>query len=343
MTLRADQVSPRVLVTGGAGYIGSHAVLALGDAGYRVTVLDDLSTGFRSAIPDGVDFVEADVGDEAVLADILRPGSFDVVMHFAAALIVPESVADPLKYYGNNSCKTGTLLAAVLKAGIDKFIFSSTAAVYGIPQALPASESVPPNPINPYGSSKLIIEWMLKDVATAHGLRYTALRYFNVAGADPLGRAGQSTAEATHLIKVVVEHIAGRREAIEIFGTDFDTPDGTGIRDYIHVSDLADLHVLALQRLIAGGDSIVANCGYGHGFSVRQVIEMAELVGGKRLNVRCLPRRVGDPAALVADASLAKRELQWRPRFDDLETIIRHALAWETRSGSQQASDAARI
>ena len=340
MTLRADQKSARVLVTGGAGYIGSHAVLALSDAGYPVTVLDDLSTGFRSAIPDGVDFVEADVGDEAVLADILRPGSFDAVMHFAGALVVPESVAEPLKYYGNNSCKTRTLLAGMLRAGIDKFVFSSTAAVYGMPRSLPASESVPPNPINPYGSSKLIIEWMLRDVASAHGLRYAALRYFNVAGADPRGRTGQSTAAATHLIKVVVEHIAGRREAIEIFGTDFDTPDGTGIRDYIHVSDLADLHVLALQRLIAGGDSIVANCGYGRGFSVRQVIDTAERVGGKRLKVLCSPRRAGDPAALVADASLAKAELQWRPRFNDLETILRDALAWETRSDSQQASDA---
>ena len=334
MNREADRGSRHVLVTGGAGYIGSHAVLALGDAGYTVTVLDNLSTGFRSAIPDGVDFVEGDVGDEALLADVLRQGSFDAVIHFAAALVVPESVAEPLKYYGNNSCNTRTLLAAVVGAGIDKFVFSSTAAVYGIPEQNPASEAVPPSPINPYGSSKLVIEWMLRDVAAAHGLRYAALRYFNVAGADPDGRAGQSTAAATHLIKVVVEHIAGRRDAVEIFGTDFDTPDGTGIRDYIHVSDLADLHVLALQRLIAGGDSMVANCGYGQGFSVKQVIEMAERVGGKRLNVRNSPRRAGDPAALVADASFARAELGWTPRFNDLETILRHALAWETRNDS---------
>jgi UDP-glucose 4-epimerase len=330
MTGASDQLPASILVTGGAGYIGSHAVLALLEAGYRVTVLDDLSTGFRKAIPDTVAFIEGDFGDTVLLGEILRRGLFDAVMHFAGSLTVPESVANPLKYYQNNSCKTRNLLAAMIPSGINKFIFSSTAAVYGMPASIPVSERTPPNPINPYGSSKLIIEWMLRDVAAAHGLRYAALRYFNVAGADPRGRTGQSTAAATHLIKVVIEQLAGTRDEIEIFGTDFDTPDGTGVRDYIHVSDLADLHVLALKRLLGGGDSIVANCGYGHGFSVRQVIEMAERVGHRRLKVRSSPRREGDPAALTADADLARTELGWRPRYDDLETMLRHALAWET-------------
>lgn len=321
----------RVLVTGGAGYIGSHAVLALADAGYEVAVLDNLSTGDRAVIPASVRFIEGDIGNEDLLAQLFAGERFDAVMHFAGLLIVSESVRDPLTYYGDNIGKTRILLDQALKAGIDKFVFSSTAAVYGTPQSIPIPETAPTAPINPYGSSKLVIEWMLRDGAVAHGLRYAALRYFNVAGADPQMRAGQSNDYGTHLVKVTAEHLAGTRPQLEIFGTDYPTPDGTCVRDYIHVSDLADLHVLALERLIEGGESQAINCGYGHGFSVREVLDIAARVRGGPLNLRESARRPGDPPELIADTQALRSTFDWTPRFDDLETIIRHAVDWEHR------------
>ena len=327
----------RVLVLGGAGYIGSHAVLALDAAGYRVSVLDNLSTGFRSAVPPHLDFHEGDIGDTAFLAGVLKTGRFDAIMHFAASLIVPESVSNPLKYYHNNTAKSVGVIAAAVEAAVPHIVFSSTAAVYGVPDHVPIAEDAATRPINPYGSSKLMIERILADAAAAHPLHYAVLRYFNVAGADPAGRAGQSTAGATHLIKVVAEHLMGERAAVDVFGSDFETPDGTGVRDYIHVSDLADLHVSALDHLIKGGESIIANCGYGHGFSVREVIDAAERVSGARVKVRQAPRRAGDPAELIADSTLAQKLFGWSPRFDDLETIIRHALQWEERCAAKRA------
>ena len=326
-----DRLNERghILVTGGAGYIGAHAVLALIDAGYDVSVLDNLSTGIRAAVPPSVDFHQGDVGDPALLASLFGSERFDAIVHFAGSLIVSESVRDPLAYYGNNCCNTRVLLAEALKAGIDKFVFSSSAAVYGTPESIPIPESAPTVPINPYGASKLMIEWMLRDAAAAHGLRYAALRYFNVAGADPAMRAGQSNDYGTHLVKVAAEHLAGTRPLLEIFGTDYDTPDGTCVRDYIHVSDLADLHVLALQRLMDGGDSLVLNCGYGHGFSVREVLDVAARVGGRPLDIREAARRPGDPPELVADTRRLHATFDWSPRFDDLDTIVGHALEWE--------------
>jgi UDP-glucose 4-epimerase len=337
MNVHRSIIPRRILVLGGAGYIGSHAVLALDAAGYRVSVIDNLSTGFRSAVPPQVDFFEGDIGDQAFLAGVLKTGRFDAIMHFAASLIVPESVSDPLKYYHNNTAKSVAVIAAAVAAGVPHIVFSSTAAVYGVPDQVPIAENAATRPINPYGASKLMIERILADTAVAHPLRYAVLRYFNVAGADPAGRAGQSTAGATHLIKVVAEHLMGERAAVDVFGDDFDTPDGTGVRDYIHVSDLADLHVRALDHLIGGGDSLVANCGYGHGFSVREVIDAAERVSGMRVKVRQAPRRAGDPAELIADSSLAKQVFRWSPRFDDLETIIRHALQWEEKCAAKRA------
>ncbi|HXH00069.1 MAG TPA: UDP-glucose 4-epimerase GalE [Sphingomicrobium sp.] len=327
-----------VLVLGGAGYIGSHAVLALKGAGYRVSVVDDLSTGFRSAVPAHVRFHQGDIGDLAFIEEVFGSEKIDAIMHFAGSLIVPESVTHPLKYYHNNSCKTHGLIGASLTAGIEHFVFSSTAAVYGTPDTVPISESAPTRPINPYGSSKLIIEWMLRDVAAVHPLRFAALRYFNVAGADSSGRAGQSTAGATHLIKVAAEHVVGRRPSVQIFGSDFATPDGTGVRDYIHVSDLADVHVRALDYLMDGGESLIANCGYGHGFSVKEVLRVTERVAGQPLIAEMVDRRAGDPAMLVADPALIKSRLGWQARYDDLETIVRHALEWE-RSLSGGASE----
>lgn len=327
----------RVLVLGGAGYIGSHTVLALRQASCDVVVLDNLSTGFRSAVPEGVRFHEGDIGDRAFLKSILEGGQFDAIVHFAASLIVPESVENPLKYYHNNTCNSVGVIEEAVDAGVRYVVFSSTAAVYGITDQIPIAESAPTRPINPYGASKAMIERILADTAAASDLRFAALRYFNVAGADPEGRAGQSTPGATHLIKVVAEHLVGRRPEVAVFGADFDTRDGTGVRDYIHVSDLADLHVLALAHLLSGGDNLIANCGYGRGFSVREVILAAERVSGRPVRVVESARRAGDPAELVADACLIQAQFGWRPRFDHLETIIDHALRWEENGAKPHA------
>jgi UDP-glucose 4-epimerase len=319
-----------ILVTGGAGYIGSHVALELRERGERVVVLDDLSRGFRQAVLD-TPLVTAKVGDRATVLETLRSHGVDTVMHFAAYTIVPESVREPLKYYGNNTCSTRTLLDCCVDAGVRHFVFSSTAAVYGIPPGGIAAESTPPAPINPYGTSKLMSEWLLRDVAAASGLRYVALRYFNVAGSDPKGRIGQATPNATLLVKVACEAAVGKRAEVAIFGTDYATADGTGVRDYIHVTDLAAAHLDALTWLRGGGASATLNVGYGHGYSVREVLASVERVAGKRLAVREQPRRAGDPPMLVAQADRVRAELGWRPRFDDLETIVRSSLAWEER------------
>jgi UDP-glucose 4-epimerase len=319
-----------VLVTGGAGYIGSHAVLALRDAGWPVAVIDNLVTGFRFAVPEGVPFYEGDVGDGELLAHIFAEQGTRAIMHFAGSVVIPESVVDPLKYYDNNTARTRTLLAAAVTAGVPHFIFSSTAATYGIPDASPVTEAAPQRPINPYGWSKLMSERMLADVAAAHPLNYGALRYFNVAGADPAGRSGQSTQGATHLIKVAVEAALGKRGHVSVFGTNYDTPDGTGVRDYIHVSDLAAAHVLALEALVAEPQrSLTMNCGYGHGFSVLEVLDAVDRVTNMTIERRMEPRRPGDPDTLISDNAKIKATLPWQPRFDDLETIVGHALAWE--------------
>ncbi len=319
-----------ILVTGGAGYIGSHVVKQLGRAGYPVVTLDNLSKGFREAVLYG-DLVEGDTGDRALVASLLRERGIESVLHFAAHTVVPESVEDPLKYYGNNTCCTRNLLACCAEAGVKHFVFSSTAAVYGVPEegAGAITEQTPTAPINPYGSSKLMSEWMLRDLAATGGLRHVTLRYFNVAGCDPEGEIGQSTPEATLLIKVCAEVATGKRPALKIFGTDYPTPDGTGVRDYIHVVDLADAHLKALDYLEEGGESITLNCGYGHGYSVREVVASVERVLGRSIPVEEVGRRPGDPPALVADSSLLKRTFGWQPQYDDLDTIVRTALEWE--------------
>lgn len=319
-----------VLVTGGAGYIGSHAVLALADAGYRVAVIDDLSTGFRWAVPGGVVFYQGDVADAALVARIVAEQGIAAIMHFAGSIVVPESVTDPLKYYGNNTAASRSLIAAAVANGVRHFLFSSTAAVYGMPDVVPIPEDLAKAPINPYGTSKLMTELMLADVARAHPLNYGALRYFNVAGADPAGRSGQSTAVATHLIKVAGEAALGKRPSVAVFGTDYATPDGTGVRDYIHVSDLAAAHVATLARLIAAPtESLTMNAGYARGFSVLEVLDAVDRVAGVTLVRDLAPRRAGDPPLLVADNRRILATLDWRPRFDDLDTIVAHALAWE--------------
>ncbi len=319
-----------ILVTGGAGYIGSHVVLQLRARGERVVVLDDLSRGFRQAVLD-TPLVVGKVGERETVLKVLREHQVDTVMHFAAYTIVPESVSEPLKYYGNNTCSTRSLLESCLEAGVKHFVFSSTAAVYGIPEAGVAAEDTPTAPINPYGTSKLMSEWMLRDVSAASPLKHVALRYFNVAGSDTQGRVGQATPKATLLIKVACEHAVGKRPEVAIYGTNYTTPDGTGVRDYIHVEDLASAHLDALDYLREGGGSTVLNVGYGHGYSVREVLQSVERVSGKRLTVREEPRRAGDPPALVARAERIRRELGWAPRLDDLDTIVRTALAWEQR------------
>jgi len=319
-----------VMVTGGAGYIGSHAVLALLDAGYRVVVVDNLVTGFAWAVDDRATLIEADVTDEARVRAAIRDHRVGAIMHFAGSIIVPESVTDPLKYYRNNTAATRALIESAVAEGVAHFIFSSTAATYGTPAKVPVQEGDPTIPINPYGMSKLMSEAMLRDVAAAHPMNFAALRYFNVAGADPAGRSGQSTIGATHLIKIAVEAATGKRDAVAVYGTDFDTPDGTGVRDYIHVSDLAAAHVAALELLVADpATSHILNAGYGRGFSVNEVLDAVDRVTNMTIERRYEGRRAGDPAALIADNSAILAALPWRPARDDLETIVADALAWE--------------
>ncbi|KAA0678288.1 UDP-glucose 4-epimerase GalE [Roseomonas genomospecies 6] len=332
-------VSPRVLVTGGAGYIGSHVLHALTDAGIPAVTIDDLSTGRREAIPAAVPLVEGDIGSAELLDRVMRDHRVDAVMHFAGSIVVPESVVKPLDYYRNNTANSLTLLGACLRAGIDKVVFSSTAAVYGAPESVPIREEAPTVPINPYGASKLMTEQMLRDAGAAHGLRSVILRYFNVAGADPAGRTGQATPVATHLIKVACQALLGRRPPLAIFGTDYDTPDGTCIRDYIHVSDLADAHVLALLHLRRGGGSLLLNCGYGRGASVREVVRTLEEVSGEQVPATFADRRPGDPPQLVAGADRIREQLGWVPKHDRLDVIVRSALSWE-RSLEQSVGQA---
>jgi UDP-glucose 4-epimerase len=318
-----------VLVTGGAGFIGSHMVWELLDAGEDVVVLDRLSTGFDWAVAPEAKLVVGDVADRDLVGSIIRDHGVDAIIHFAGSIVVPESVADPLGYYENNTCKTRTLIETAVKAGVANFIFSSTAAVYGGAGMEPVREDARLAPESPYGLSKLMSEWMLRDAAAAHGLRYTALRYFNVAGADPKGRTGQSTPGATHLIKVACETALGKRPFMQVFGTDYPTPDGTCMRDYIHVSDLVAAHRLALQRLRAGHGSLVANCGYSHGYSVLEVIDAVRRAFGHDFDVRMAERRPGDAAAVVANSDRARAELGWVPARDDLDLIVKDALNWE--------------
>lgn len=319
-----------VLVTGGAGYIGSHMVWELLDAGEQVVVLDRLSTGFDWAVAPEAKLVRGDVADSELVGKLIGENGVDAIIHFAGSIVVPESVADPLGYYDNNTCKTRSLIETAVSCGVKHFIFSSTAAVYGAAGVEPVREDARLAPESPYGLSKLMSEWMLRDAAAAHPLRYTALRYFNVAGADPKGRTGQSTKGATHLIKVASETALGKRASMQVFGTDYATPDGTCVRDYIHVSDLAAAHRLALLRLRAGGGNLVANCGYGHGYSVLEVIDSVRRVHGADFAVETGPRRAGDAASVVANADLARKELGWTPARDDLDGIVRDALNWES-------------
>lgn len=319
-----------ILVTGGAGYIGSHVVLQLTESGERVVVLDNLSTGFSAAVRNA-DLVIGDTGDRSLVRHLLDKYEIDAVLHFAANTIVPESVSDPLKYYANNTCATRNLLECCHEAAVRHFIFSSTAAVYGVPADGRCGEDTPTNPINPYGASKLMSERMLRDLSAAGDLRHVILRYFNVAGSDPEGRIGQSTEKATLLVKVACEAAVGKRSHLAVFGTDYDTPDGTGVRDYIHVDDLARAHISALEYLRKGADSETLNCGYGHGYSVREVLGMVEQVAGKKLDIREEPRRAGDPPILVAKAKRIRELLGWEPQLDNLEEIVRTSLAWERK------------
>jgi UDP-glucose 4-epimerase len=325
---------PAILVTGGAGYIGSHVVQQLGAAGERVVVLDNLARGFREAVTAG-ELVVGDVGDYALVSRLLTEFAVETVMHFAAHTIVPESVADPLKYYRNNTCATRSLLQACVENGVKNVVFSSTAAVYGLPAEGYAEETTPTQPINAYGTSKLMSEWMLRDVAAATPLRYVALRYFNVAGSDPTGRIGQATQGATLLTKVACEAIVGKRSHVSIFGSDYPTPDGTGVRDYLHVVDLASAHLNALTYLRDGGPSVTLNVGYGHGYSVREVLRMVEACADQALVIREEARRAGDPPYLVARADRIRAELGWHPRYDDLEAIVSSSLAWERKLVSE--------
>jgi UDP-glucose 4-epimerase len=324
-----------ILVTGGAGYIGSHMVHELTDAGESVVVLDNLSTGFRFLLPSAVPVIVGNTGDQELAAEIIQKHRVESVIHFAASIVVPESIADPLGYYRNNTLNTSLLLQAAIANGVKHFIFSSTAAVYGNPDSSPVTESAATNPISPYGMSKLMSEIVLHDTARAHGLRFIALRYFNVAGADPKGRTGQSTPQATHLIKVACETILGRRDKLSVFGTDYPTPDGTCIRDYIHVTDLARAHSAALAHLRRGGANATFNCGYGHGYSVLEVLEAARRISGQNFPVEYAGRRAGDPVELVADVSRIHATLDWRPLYDNLDSIVTHALSWERRLGAK--------
>ena len=317
-----------ILVTGGAGYIGSHVVRQLGESGERVVVLDNLVKGFRQAVTAG-DLVVGDVGDHSLVARLLAEYQVDTVMHFAAHISVAESMANPLKYYGNNTCGTRALLQACAEKNVKNFVFSSSAAVYGVPAGGYADETSPTNPINAYGTSKLMSEWMLRDVAAVNPLRYVALRYFNVAGAHPGGQIGHSTIGSHLLTKVACEALVGKRPHVSVFGSDYPTPDGTGVRDYLHIEDLAAAHLDALAYLRGGGKSTALNVGYGHGYSVREVLAMVESVAGKPLNISEEPRRAGDPAYLVARADRVRSELGWRPRYDDLQAIVSSSVAWE--------------
>lgn len=317
-----------VLVTGGAGYIGSHVVLQLRARGERVVVLDNLATGFLRAIGD-TPFVEGDVGDKAVVEKALKEHEVACVMHFAASTIVPESVSEPLKYYGNNTCATRQLLDCCRRNAVTQFVFSSTAAVYGIPERGIASEDSRLAPINPYGTSKMMSEWILRDLAAVADFRYVSLRYFNVAGSDPEGRIGQATRRATLLVKVACEAVVGKRPHVSVYGSDYATPDGTGVRDYIHVQDLARAHLDALDYLRGAGKSVVLNVGYGHGYSVREVLASVERLAGRKLVIRQEARRPGDPPTLVAEATRIREILGWKPRLDDLDTIVRTTLRWE--------------
>ena len=319
-----------ILVTGGAGYIGSHVVRQLRERHENVVVLDNLSTGFRSAVLDAR-LVLGDTGDRTLVGRVIRENGIKTVMHFAAHTIVPESVSNPLKYYSNNTCSTRSLLQTCSEEKVEHFVFSSTAAVYGIPEGGVASEESPKQPINPYGTSKLMSEWMLRDLAAASSLRYVVLRYFNVAGSDPGGRIGQSTINGTLLTKVACETAVGKRPHVSIFGTDYPTKDGTGVRDYIHVEDLASAHVKALEYLRGGGDSQTLNCGYGHGYSVREVVSMVDRLNGTPIKTIESPRRAGDPPSLIARADRVRQVLGWKPEFDNLETIVKSQLEWERR------------
>ena len=318
-----------ILVTGGAGYIGSHMVLELIDSGENVVVLDNLSTGFKWAVPSKARLVVGDVGDAKLVADLVGKHDIEAIIHFAGSVVVPESVVDPLGYYHNNTVNSHVLINAAVKAGVKQFIFSSTAAVYGIPEKEQVGEDTPLAPISPYGFSKMMTETMLKDVAFAHDFRYVALRYFNVAGSDQKGRAGQSTPNATHLIKVACQTALGLRPYMEVFGTDYPTPDGTGVRDYIHVTDLAGAHLSALKYLRSNGKSKVLNCGYGRGYSVLEVISAVKRVSGTDFDVRLNERRAGDPPALIAAVDRIGKTLDWHPRHDELDVIAGNALAWE--------------
>lgn len=320
-----------VLVTGGAGYIGSHMVHALRDAGERVVVLDNLSTGRRWALPGDVPLFVGETGDEALVVAIIGAHEVRAIIHFAASIVVPDSVADPLGYYRNNTANARTLIEAAVKGGVRHFIFSSTAAVYGTPATLPVAEDAPLQPESPYGTSKLMTELILRDAGRAHGLAYAILRYFNVAGADPQGRAGQSTPNATHLIKVGVQAALGLRPGLQVYGTDYPTPDGTCLRDYIHVSDLAAAHSAALAYLRQGGASRIFNCGYGRGYSVFEVIEAVRRVSGRNFAVQQADRRIGDIMTMIADTSRIHSAVDWTPRYADLDTIAAHALAWEEK------------
>lgn len=318
-----------VLVTGGAGYIGSHMVLALTDAGIDTVVVDNLSTGFAWAISPAAKLVRGNIGDEGLMMQVMAEHKVDAVVHFAGSIVVPDSVSDPLGYYLNNTVNSRALMHSAVKSGVKNFIFSSTAAVYGNPKTLPVTEAEAPAPISPYGTSKWMTEQMLQDSHVAYGLNYVALRYFNVAGADPKGRSGQSTPRATHLIKVAAQTALGQRLGMEVFGTDYDTPDGTCLRDYIHVSDLIGAHMDALSHLKRGGQSGIFNCGYGTGYSVLEVIKSVERVYGSTLNVKYGPRRAGDPAGIVAGADKAREILGWKPKYADLDYIVDSAIRWE--------------
>ena len=327
-----------VLVTGGAGYIGSHTVLALLDAGHQPVVIDNLVTGFRWAVAENTPFFEGDISDSELVQRIISAHNIDAIMHFAGSVVVPESVDNPLKYYNNNTAKSRSLIESAVSGNVRHMIFSSTAATYGIPESSPVREDMPTVPINPYGTSKLMTEMMLRDVAAAHEFNYCALRYFNVAGADPLCRTGQSTVGATHLLKIAVEAALGKRASVSVFGTDYATKDGTGVRDYIHVSDLASAHVIALEALVTDPTrSHTLNCGYGHGYSVMQVLDAVDRVTNNKLDRKLEGRRAGDPDALISDNTAIKQQLGWEPQYDDLDKIVEHALAWERRLTDIQA------